>query len=87
MNDQTEVLNLKATRIGIIDNDYGYDSYYRVENKDGDLTVEQAEDYMRQFFYNEGNGPGTQFCTSVVGSQEYDNDSVVTVRVLFRYDV
>ena len=81
-------MDIRVTRIGKVDaKTEGWDEHLLVENREGELTPEQAEQWVLSRVYREGNGAGSYFCHNVIAVQYPFSDSKVIAIVHHRYDV
>ena len=79
---------ITVTAIGEVDNGCdGGDSYVLLERKDGDLTPEQAEEWLLPQVFFAPDIPGSYYCRSVVAMAVPYSTSKVVCIVERRYDV
>ena len=81
-------MQIKLELIGRIDLGVdGVDAYYLLNRTDGDLTKQQAIDWLLPSMYHEGGGPGGYYCHTVRAAKEQHATNSVICIVQHRYNV
>lgn len=79
--------SLVITVIGGIDNSTGRNQYVHIGRSEGDLTPEQAQEWMLRRVYRDTNTPGGYFCHRVTCMQYPHADNVVICVIHHENDI